>query len=201
MVKVFLRNENFKQYTNAYPVVSILLAINLIVFIITLVPGIGDTVFNAGISVNGWILDGEWWRLITAMFLHGGFMHVLMNMFSLFVFSPELEKFVGTWKFLSIYLLSGIMGGILTLLTQDAYYASVGASGAIFGVFGAYGAILLRYRHMVPQLRQVILPIIVISIIMTFLSSNINITAHLGGMLTGFVIGLFFFKPKPMAVR
>lgn len=198
---MFLRNENFKQYINAYPVVSILLAINLLVFIITSIPGIGDTVFTAGISVNGWILDGEWWRLVTAMFLHGGFMHVLMNMFSLFVFAPELEKFVGKGKFIIIYFLAGLAGGMLTLLTQDASYASVGASGAIFGIFGAYGAILLRFRNLVPQLRQVILPIIIISIIMTFLSTGINITAHIGGMVTGFIVGLFFFKPKPKAVH
>lgn len=198
---MFLRNENFKQYINAYPVVSILLAINLIVFVITLIPVIGDIVVTAGLSVNGWILDGEWWRLITSMFLHGGFMHVLMNMFSLFVFAPELEKFVGKTKFIIIYFAAGLAGGVLTLLTQDAGYASVGASGAIFGIFGAYGAILLRYRNLTPQLRQIILPIIVISVIMTFLSTGINITAHIGGMVTGFVIGLFFFKPKPRAVR
>ncbi len=193
---MFLRNENFKQYTRAYPVVSILLAINLVVFIITLIPIIGDKAFYTGLSHNYSIKNGEWWRLITSMFLHADFMHLLMNMFSLFVFAPELEKFVGKWKFLAIYLVSGLAGGILTFITQDLSYASVGASGAIFGVFGAYGAILIRYKHLVPQLRQIILPIIVISVIMTFLSPGINVTAHLGGMATGFVLGLYFFKPK-----
>ena len=85
-------------------------------------------------SINGFILEGEWWRIITSMFLHGGFMHVLFNMFSLFLFGPELEKIAGKTRFLAIYLLAGIGGGLATLLTQNMMYASVGASGAIFGI-------------------------------------------------------------------
>ena len=197
---MFIRNENFKQYINAYPVVSILIAINLVVYIIRLIPGVGDDIFYFGISVNGLILEGEWWRIITSMFLHGGFMHVLFNMFSLFLFGPELEKIAGKARFLAIYFLSGIGGGLATLLTQHMMYATVGASGAIFGIFGAFGAILYRYRHSMPQLRQVILPIIVISVILTFLQSNVNATSHIGGLATGFVIGMFFFKPKPTVV-
>ena len=197
---MFIRNENFKQYINAYPVVSILIAINLVVYIMTLLPRLGDEIFYLGISVNGLILEGEWWRIITSMFLHGGFMHILFNMFSLFLFGPELEKIAGKTRFLAIYFLSGIGGGLATLLTQNMLYATVGASGALFGIFGAFGAILFRYRHSMPQLRQVILPIIVISVILTFLQSNVNATSHIGGLATGFVIGLFFFKPKPTVV-
>ena len=197
---MFIRNENFKQYINAYPVVSILIAINLVIYIIGLIPGVGDDIFYFGVSVNGLILEGEWWRIITSMFLHGGFMHVLLNMFSLFLFGPELEKIAGKTRFLAIYLLSGIGGGLATLLTQHAMYATVGASGAIFGIFGAYAAILYRYRHSMPQLRQVILPIIIISVILTFLQPNVNESSHIGGLATGFVIGMFFFKPKPTVV-
>ena len=197
---MFIRNENFKQYINAYPVVSILIAINLVIYIIGLIPGVGDDIFYFGVSVNGLILEGEWWRIITSMFLHGGFMHVLLNMFSLFLFGPELEKIAGKTRFLAIYLLSGIGGGLATLLTQHAMYATVGASGAIFGIFGAYAAILYRYRHSMPQLRQVILPIIIISVILTFLQPDVNEAGHIGGLATGFIIGMFFFKPKPTVV-
>lgn len=197
---MFIRNENFKQYIHAYPVVSILITINLVAYIMTLLPGLGDDIFYLGMSVNGFILEGEWWRIITSMFLHGGFMHVLFNMFSLFLFGPELEKIAGKTRFLTIYLLSGIGGGLATLLTQYLGYASVGASGAIFGIFGAFAAILYRYRHSMPQLRQVILPIIVISVILTFLQPNVNETGHIGGLVTGFILGMFFFKPKPTVV-
>ncbi|MGM9948974.1 MAG: rhomboid family intramembrane serine protease [Lysinibacillus sp.] len=198
---MFIRNENFKQYINAYPVVSTLITINLAVYIMTLIPKLGDEIFNFGMSVNGLIMQGEWWRIITSMFLHGSLMHILFNMFSLFLFGPELEKFAGKSRFLVIYFLSGIGGSLATLATQHAFYASVGASGAIFGIFGAFGALMFRYRNSLPQLRQIILPIIVISVIMTFLQSNVNAASHIGGLATGFIIGLFFFKPKPTAVR
>ena len=197
---MFIRNENFKQYIHAYPVVSTLIAINLVAYMMTLIPLLGDRIFYLGMSINGLVLEGEWWRIITAMFLHGGFMHILFNMFSLFLFGPELEKMAGKTRFLAIYFLAGIGGGLATVLTQHAMYATVGASGALFGIFGAYGSILYRYRHSMPQLRQVILPIIVISVILTFLQSNVNATSHIAGLATGFVIGLFFFKPKPIAV-
>ena len=198
---MFIRNENFKQYINAYPVVSTLITINLAIYIMTLIPKLGDEIFYFGVSVNGLIVQGEWWRIVTSMFLHGGLMHVLFNMFSLFLFGPELEKLAGKPRFLVIYFLSGIGGSLATLATQNALYASVGASGALFGIFGAFGALLFRYRNSLPQLRQIILPIIVISVIMTFLQSNVNAASHIGGLATGFVIGLFFFKPKPTAVR
>ncbi len=198
---MFIRNENFKQYINAYPVVSTLITINLAIYIMTLIPKLGDEIFYFGVSVNGLIVQGEWWRIVTSMFLHGGLMHILFNMFSLFLFGPELEKMAGKRRFLVLYFLSGIGGGLATLATQNALYASVGASGALFGIFGAFGALLFRYRNSLPQLRQIILPIIVISVIMTFLQPNVNAASHIGGLATGFVIGLFFFKPRPTAVR
>lgn len=198
---MFIRRENFKQYISFYPVVSTLLAINLIVYLITLIPGLGDEVFWRGMSVNGLIAQGEWWRVVTSMFLHGGFTHVLFNMFSLFIFGPELERFTGKVRFLTIYFLSGVVGNLTAFMMYDAYYASVGASGAIFGMIGAFGALVYYTRHLFPQLKQVILPIIVISVIMTFLSPNINIAAHLGGLVAGFLIGMVYFNPKNATKR
>ena len=201
MVKIFIRRENFKQYLQLYPVVSVIIAINLITYIITLIPGIGDKIFDAGLSFNLLIAQGEWWRVVTSMFLHAGFMHLLFNMFSLFLFGPELEKIAGKVRFLVVYFVAGIFGGAMTYATQDAMYASVGASGAIFGIIGAFGALVYYTRNSFPQLRQIILPIIVVSIIMTFLQSNINIAAHLGGLGAGFVLGLMYFNPKNVKLR
>lgn len=195
---MFIRRENFNQYIKMYPIVSFIIAINIVVFIFTLIPGIGNEILYAGASVNGLIAAGEWWRVITSMFLHYGFMHVLFNMFSLFLFGPELEKIAGKIRFLTIYFLAGIFGAAATFATQDAMYASVGASGAIFGIIGAFGALVYYTRRTMPQLRQIIVPIIVISVIMTFLQANINIASHLGGLAAGFILGLFYFKPKNM---
>ncbi|QCR33980.1 rhomboid family intramembrane serine protease [Lysinibacillus sp. SGAir0095] len=193
---MFIRRENFKQFLKLYPVVSTIIAINFIVYIITMVPNFGDEVFYTGMSVNSLIGDGQWWRIITSMFLHAGFMHVLFNMFSLFLFGPELEKIAGKMRFLTIYFLAGIFGNMATFVLQDGMYASVGASGAIYGIFGAFAALVYYTRRTMPQLKQVIMPLIIISVIITFISPNINVTGHIGGLITGFLLGLSYFSPK-----
>ncbi|AWE08919.1 rhomboid family intramembrane serine protease [Lysinibacillus sp. 2017] len=195
---MFIRRENFKQYITLYPVVSSIIALNLIIYLLTLIPGFGEDLIYAGMSVNALIAAGEWWRIITSMFIHAGFTHVLFNMFSLFLFGPELEKIAGKIRFLTIYFLAGIFGEAATYLTQDPYYASVGASGAIYGIFGAFAALVYYTRNLFPQLKQIILPLIVISVIMSFVTPNINIAAHLGGLVAGFILGIVYFNPKNM---
>ena len=193
---MFSRTESFSQYIRLYPVVAFFLFLNITIFIVTLVPILGDIVFSYGVGVNYLISDGQWWRLFTPMFLHGGIMHLLFNMFSLFLFGPELEKIAGKARFLTIYLLAGVFGNIATFFLQGPGYASVGASGAIFGILGAFGALVYYTKHILPQLRQIILPILGVSIVMTFLQPNINATAHITGLIVGFLIGLSYFHPK-----
>lgn len=193
---MFTRNESFSEYIRFYPVISILLALNLGVFILTWLPGIGDLVYLGGMGMNAAIASGEWWRFFTPMFLHAGIMHILFNMFCLFVFGPELEKIIGKMRFITLYLLSGLFANVATFFIHDYGYNHVGASGAIFGLFGAYGALVYYTKHAMPQLRQVILPIIVISVVMTFIQPNVNVTAHITGLVVGFLIGLSYFNPK-----
>lgn len=197
---MFIRTENFKQYTKLYPVVSTLIGLNLIGFLLTSVPVIGDQIYFEGMHINGFISEGEIWRAFTSMFLHAGFLHLLFNMFSLYLFGPELERMAGKARFLTIYLLAGLGGSLLTymLYIDNPMYASVGASGAIFGIFGAYASILVRYYKSTPQLRQILLPIIVISVILTFLQSNVNAASHIGGLITGFMLGMFYFTKQNM---
>lgn len=196
---MFIRRENFKQYIKLYPVVSTLLALNILLFLLTRIPILGDQLFNLGIGFNLLISEGEYWRLVTPMFLHANLMHLLFNMFSLYLFGPELEQLAGKARFLTVYLLSGLIANVATYLLQDWNYMSVGASGAIYGILGAFGALVYYTKHFLPQLKQVILPIIVIGVIMTFLQPNINVTAHLAGLITGFIIGMIYFHPKRIA--
>lgn len=193
---MFSRRESFSEYTRFYPVISVLLALNIGIQLLTLIPGIGRMIYFNGVGINGAIASGEWWRFFTPMFLHAGFGHLLFNMFALFVFAPELEKLIGKMRFITLYLLSGLFANIATFFIHDYDYSHVGASGAIFGIFGAYGALVYYTKNRMPELRQIILPIIVISVVMTFIQPNINITAHLVGLLVGFLIGLSFFNPK-----
>ncbi|NLY80753.1 MAG: rhomboid family intramembrane serine protease [Lysinibacillus sp.] len=193
---MFIRRENFKQYIKFYPVVSTIIAINIIVYILTKVPILGDIILYGGMHVNGLISDGEWWRVITSIFLHAGLFHILFNMFALFLFGPELEQIAGKIRFITIYFLAGIFGNVATFMFEHYSYGSVGASGAIYGIFGAFAALVYYARNTMPQLKQIIMPIIVIGLIMTFLQPNINYYAHIGGLITGFLLGLAYFSPK-----
>lgn len=195
---MFIRTENFKQFRTYYPVVFTIITINVIVFILTSLPLIGDKIFYSGMHVNGFVANGEIWRIVTSTFIHGGFLHLLFNMFSLFLFGPELERIAGKLRFVTIYLAGGIGGNVITYLTQDSGYATVGASGAIFGIFGAYLAILARYHRYTPQLKQVILPIVVISVILTFFQPGVNAAGHIGGLAFGFLAGIIYFDQKRM---
>ncbi|MBB4826869.1 rhomboid protease GluP [Sporosarcina luteola] len=190
---MFIRRENFSQYIRLYPVVSFLIALNIVIFIAT---SLDSRLFLLGIGFNYGISVGEWWRLITPMFLHGGILHMLFNMFSLFIFGPELERVAGKARFITIYLLAGIFGNIAAFFLEGLEYSHVGASGAIFGIFGAFGALVYYTKKVLPELRQIMLPIIVISVIMTFLQPNIDIIGHLTGLIVGFIIGLGYFHPK-----
>lgn len=193
---MFNRTENLSLYIKKYPVISVLIGMNLVVYLLGLIPVIGNNLYALGIAYNYSISQGEYWRLITAMFLHGGFLHLLFNMFGLYVFGPELEQLAGKLRFFSIYFISGLLANVATYVVEPLNYASLGASGAIFGIFGAYLALVYHTRKILPQLKQLIIPLVAISVIMTFVQSNINITAHLVGLAVGFILGMFQFTPK-----
>lgn len=196
---MFSRTENFKQYIKLYPVVSSLLALNIVIHMLTLVPVFGPKLYVFGYHFNLLISEGEYWRLLTPIFLHISFGHLLFNMFSLYIFGPELEQLAGKARFLTIYMLAGLVGNVSTYLIHDWDYRSVGASGAIYGIFGAFAALVYYTRNFMPQLKQIIIPIIVIGVVMTFLQPQINITAHIAGLVTGFILGMVYFHPKHIA--
>ncbi|MFB1082988.1 rhomboid family intramembrane serine protease [Jeotgalibacillus sp. JSM ZJ347] len=195
---MFLRTESLSQFIRFYPVVSLLILIHAIVFIATSLPGgIGWSVFVTLGGINGLISAGEYYRLVTPIFVHADLWHVLFNTFSLVLFAPALERLLGSFQFSVVYLLAGIIANVATWVLQPADYFSVGASGAIFGLFGLYGAIWLIYKEAAPlEIRQIMVPLIVISIVMTFFGSNINVTAHIAGLAAGVFIGLFIFQQR-----
>jgi membrane associated rhomboid family serine protease len=137
------------------------------------------------------IAHGEWWRLITAAFLHYGPFHLAINMYSLFFAGTLLEQLIGRWRFALLYLMSGVAGGAGAVLVSPNA-VTVGASGAIFGILG--GLFLLERRGNIATGGQ-IAGLIVINLIFTFaLASHISVGGHVGGLIGGFVLMLLLVQ-------
>ena len=138
----------------------------------------------------------EPWRMLTALFVHGSIVHILFNMYSLFVLGPEMERLVGRWRFVVMFLLSGLGGSVAVLLTSPQS-AVVGASGAIFGLFGAYFVIA---RHLGGNSRQLVI-VIVINLVIGFVVPGIAWQAHVGGLLIGALVGLILVRTRDRKKR
>ncbi|MDY0406904.1 rhomboid family intramembrane serine protease [Virgibacillus sp. 179-BFC.A HS] len=191
---MFIRNEkSVKDFIRLYPVVSTLIIIHFVLWIIIdlLKLPIGESIYNYGAGVNLFIHAGEYWRLITPIFLHANLMHTLFNSFSLLIFGPALEQMLGKGKFIFAYFFAGIVGNIATYAFHPtAFMVFVGASGAIYGLFGIYMFMVLFRKHLVDRSdAQIVIVIFVIGLIMTFLQPNINIHAHVFGFIAGFALG------------
>ena len=188
---MFTRTESFRDFIRYYPSVSFIVFIHLLLYLFTVLPFLPNFWFIETLSgVNVYIAEGEYWRLITPMFMHSGFTHMLFNSFSLILFAPPLEKWLGSFKFFLIYLLCGFLANVGTYIFEPLSYTHVGSSGAIFGIFGFYAALIVFKKNFISvDNSKVILILLAISLVMTFLQPNINIAAHLSGLAAGFLIG------------
>lgn len=195
---MFTRTENFRQFIRLYPIVSIIISIHIVLYLFTILPFFPNQWFFETFSgVNLYIMEGQLWRLITPTFMHSGFPHMLFNSFALLLIGPALERLIGSARFSVVYLTSGIIANVATLFLEPLTYTHVGSSGAIFGLFGFYIAIIMfRKRWMSREDTQIILTLCFISLIMTFLQSNINIVAHIFGLLGGFLMGNISYYNK-----
>ncbi|MFJ3231394.1 rhomboid family intramembrane serine protease [Streptomyces sp. NPDC086787] len=136
-------------------------------------------------SVQG-IAEGQEYRLLTSMFLHGGIIHILFNMLSLWWIGGPLEAALGRARYLALYLVSGLAGSALTYLLAAPNQPSLGASGAIFGLFGATAVLVRRLNY---DMRPII-ALLVINLIFTFGWNGIAWEAHIGGLVAGVVAGI-----------
>ena len=176
-------------------VTKTLVALNVGIYLLELalggtVNGQGNKIFEKGaLLASGQYADGslagvahgEWWRLITAAFLHYGPIHLGMNMLALWWFGQPLEYALGRWRFLLLYLASGLAGSAGALLVTPNSI-TVGASGAIFGILGA-ALIMERHGHLVFGGQAMTL--IVINLVFTFVVGGISIGGHIGGLIGG----------------
>ena len=143
---------------------------------------------NLGAQVNILVLQGQWWRILTAIFLHLNWLHILLNGWSLFVMGELVEPAFGSKRFIAVFLLGGVMGGLLSLVAYPPYSVLVGASGAIFGLLGATGVIALEAQGPVRgYLLRWLGGILVLNLAFDFMYPGIGVWDHIGGLVGGFL--------------
>lgn len=139
-----------------------------------------------GAKYNPLIIEGEWWRLFSAMFLHIGFFHLMMNGLALYFLGTLVERIFGSIRFFFIYMIAGLIGSLASFAFMGA--VSAGASGAIFGCFGALLYFGLIHRELFFRtMGQNVIVILVINLVFGFVVQGIDMGAHLGGLAGGFL--------------
>ena len=172
-----------------------LIAANVVIFLLTAASGAGvatgngqSSVYDRFALVPALVAHGDWYRLVSSMFLHYGILHIGFNMWALYVIGTPLETMLGRLRFAVLYFLAGIGGSVLSFSTGQILTPAAGASGAIFGIFGAF-FVILRRRNLETG---GILGLIVINLVLSFTFANIDWRGHVGGLITGGVVGAVF---------
>jgi rhomboid protease GluP len=200
-----LFRQNLFESTPVAFVTPTLVAINVLVFIAMVVSGLSITdpatsgLIRWGADFGPLTTHGQWWRTLTAAFVHIGIVHIGMNMWVLYSVGPFVERLYGNAGYLVLYLLAGI-GGNLVSLAWMPHIVAAGASGAVFGVYGALLGFLLRQRRTIPPERLKVLLqnaaiFVVFNLFYGLKDSSIDMGAHLGGFGTGFLAGCALALP------
>jgi len=197
-------NKNFLSLfipTKGYFITPILVYLNVLVFIIMVLSGVhildptGEDLVKWGANFEPYTLIGQWWRLLTCCFVHIGIVHLLFNMYALTYIGLLLEPYMGRVRFLTAYLFTGIVASMVSVLWND-YIISAGASGAIFGMYGVFLA-LLTTNLVHKSARVSLFSSMGIFIAYNLFSglktgSGVDNAAHIGGLLSGLLIGYIF---------
>ena len=188
-----------KIFSYKQPIVTyIIMAICIILFILMELSGgstNSQTLLKYGANLDVLVKNGEYYRLFTCIFLHIGIMHLLCNMYSLYIIGREVENLFGKIKYIIIFILSGIFGSIMSLaFTHNTI--SAGASGAIFGLLGALLYFGMHYRtYLGEAIKRSIIPIIVVNLIIGFFAEGIDLAAHIGGLVGGVLVAMMVGVP------
>ncbi|QJU55484.1 rhomboid family intramembrane serine protease [Herbiconiux sp. KACC 21604] len=181
------------------PVVTYaIIAVCVVVFLLQLIPGVTGALQFAGAYVmpaSG--ISFEPWRMLTAVFVHGSILHLLFNMFTLFVFGSALERLLGRGRYLALYLISGFGGSVAVTLLTNPLQPVVGASGAIFGLMGAY---FIINRHLGGNSVQ-LLVLVALNLAYGFFVPGISWQAHVGGLVAGALVALVYVRTRPRRLK
>jgi len=196
VLKVGGSKMGFERYFHRYGKATFtLFLINVMVYVIEAI--MSGNLLSINIKVlaklgqwNYAVLNGAWWQLLTAMFVHAGLIHIGFNMYFLLRIGHQLEGIIGPKRLVMVYLISGFVGNILSLFLLPPNSVSAGASGALFGIVGT----LIGITGVVGNnMQQALLNALLLFLINSFLPS-VNAYAHLGGLATGILIGYYYGK-------
>ena len=193
--------ERLRDFYEKSKVTFTFLAIMVVYFIFMSVNGGTtniETLIRYGAMFPPFVAEyNEYYRFITSIFIHIGIMHMFFNGYALYVFGPQIERLMGAKKYLLFFLLTGIGGNLATYIFNFVS-VSAGASGSLFGLFGAFLYLVVRHPNMVtPQGKKSILQLLGINLLLTFAVPSISITAHLGGLIIGFLLSFIFIRVNP----
>lgn len=153
------------------------------------------TLIHFGAKYNPLILQGEWWRFFTPMFLHIGILHLLMNTVALYYIGSQVERIIGNGRFLFLYLLAGFSGSVFSFIVSNS--VSAGASGAIFGCFSVLLYIAFTYSKIFPKaVMQNVITLIGINLVFGFIVPGIDNAGHIGGLVGGLLGAVIVHVPK-----
>ena len=180
--------------SNAAPATYTLMVINVIAFLLQIFSGVGGLsgIGSVGTDyglVPALVADGEWYRIVTAAFLHAGPLHLAFNMFALYILGTLMEPVIGTTRYVAIYITSLLAGSLgVVILEPDSLGVTVGASGAVFGLFAA-AFVIARGRGM-QEISSQLGFLIIINLAFTFGVPGISIGGHIGGLIGGGICAL-----------
>ncbi|MET0448941.1 MAG: rhomboid family intramembrane serine protease [Aeromicrobium sp.] len=172
----------------------VLIGLNVAAYVVQVATGDGSSdVFQEGALQGYAVADGDYWRLVTSAFLHGSVLHLLFNMYALYLFGPFVERALGTGRFIAAYLTTAVAGSVAAYVLTDPLVATIGASGAVFGLFGLALILLLRAKQDV----RTLLVLLAINAFISVAGSNISWQGHLGGFVGGVILGAAFaYAPR-----
>ena len=185
-----------------------MVAVNIIVFIVLEI--LRDThsapfMLEHGASYAPTVLEGQYWRLFTCMFLHFGFEHLAYNMFSLIFLGDIIESVMGPVRYLIIYIVGGLGGNIISVMLSmrsGRYAVAAGASGAIFACMGAFLYFALRNRSSFgPSHMRRLGMMIMLMIMQSLVDKGVDNAAHIGGFVSGFILAVLLYHPRKLSVR
>lgn len=171
-----------------YPIVTyLLIALNVILYVVPVLTNSYDTIINNFCVYGPLIKAGQYYRIITGAFLHGGILHLAFNCYALYVIGSQLESYLGKVRYLIVYLFSAVTASLFSMIFSSN--PSIGASGAIFGLMGALVYFGYHYRvYLGNVLKSQIIPLILFNLLIGALSTGIDNFAHIGGLIGGLLI-------------